>query len=87
MNERQRIEGLLNSGLLDSEGCIMPTAQNLEEVERTHPHESEAEKFRRMQAHALVIAATHFYGHDPSLEEREVFAGLLNKYRNRTGNG
>jgi hypothetical protein len=87
MNERQKIEALLNSGLLDSEGCIRPTAQNLEEVERTHPHESEAEKFRRTQAHALVIAATHFYGHDPSLEEVDAFAGLLNKHRNCAGTG
>ena len=87
MNERQRIEALLNSGILDSEGKIMPTERNLEEVERTHPNESDSEKFRRMQAHALVIAATHFYGRDPSLEEVEAFAGLLNKYRERTGNG
>jgi hypothetical protein len=87
MNERQRIEALLNSGIFDSDGTIMPTAQDSEEVERTHPSDSDAEKFRRMQAHALVKAATHFYGRVPSLEDLEAFAGLLNKYRNRSGAG
>jgi hypothetical protein len=76
---------MINSGLLDSEGTIIPTAQNLEEVERTHPHDSDVEKFRRMPAHALVIAATYFYGRDPSFDEVDAFAGLLNKYRDCTG--
>jgi hypothetical protein len=87
VNERQRIEALINSGILDSEGCILPTAQDSEDVERTHPNDSDVDKFRRMQAQALVKAATHFYGRVPTMDDLEAFAGLLNKYRNRSGTG
>jgi hypothetical protein len=87
VNERQRIEALINSGILDSDGRIMPTAQDSEEVERTHPNDSDADKFRRMQAQSLVKAATHFCGRVPSMEELEAFAGLLNKHRNCSGTG
>ena len=53
MTDMQRIEALINAGILDSEGKLVPTAANFDEVNRNHPRESEADKFRLMQGTAL----------------------------------
>jgi hypothetical protein len=82
LTDKQRIEALINAGFLDEEGHIVPTASDVAKVNQEHPDASDADKFRKMQAEALIRTISDFYGHPATNEDYQQFGKLWAEWRN-----
>jgi len=81
MKDRDKIQLLIDAGLLDKNGEIVPTRASHQSVEEEYPRASDAEKWRLAIAGTLITATELFFNRPATMANAEAFAKKLNRFR------